>query len=266
MKKLTGIIFATLLTISGFAQQSNYKVFPFKSGIIQYEQSGNAKGTHTKYIDDFGYKQADYAETVTKVFGFSTKENSGVILIGPKVYTIDYKNNSATVGENPVYSTYANSEVADYDELGKQAMASLGFENTGVEESILGKSCEVWEGGLGKIWIWKGLALKSKTTVLGITITETATKIDISTSVPSEKFEIPKGIEVEEIEMPEGMEEMFEDGSEQMSSEDKKAMQDVANMSYDDFREMVLKEDPEMSEEEIKQVYDMTKNMSNFLK
>jgi len=266
MKKVTilYIIGLTLASLGLLAQNGNYKVFPFKSGIIEYQLEGNSQGTHTKYIDDYGYKQADYTETITKVFGFSTKENKGIILIGPKVYSIDYKINLATVGNNPVYSMYANSDGNNYDELGKEAMTKLGFSYSGQKENILGNNCEIWEGVLGKIWIWKGLALKSKTKILGITITETATKVNIKTRVSASKFELPKGIEVEEAQMTPGMDDMFGE-EEPMSSEDKKAIQKVSNMSYKDFKKMMQKENPEMSEREIKQTYQMTKQMSKFM-
>jgi|LGOV01.1.fsa_nt_gb hypothetical protein len=268
MKKVIFLYIITLIlsSIGLMAQKSNYKVFPFKAGIIEYKLEGNSKGSHIKYIDDYGYKQADYTKTVTKVFGMSSEDNNGVILIGSRVYTIDYKSNSATESKNPVYDTYANSEDANYDELGKQAMASLGFSNTGNTEMILGKKCEIWEGSLGEIWIWKGLALKSKTNVLGISITEIATKINLTSSVDASHFELPKGAKVQEVEVPSGMETMYGDDDMQMSTDDKKAMQDVANMSYEDYRRMVKKEDPEMSDEEIKQSYDMIKQMSKYMK
>ncbi len=205
MKKLSLILITFLLTIGGFAQKSNYKVFPFKSGIIEYQKEGKTTGSSTKYIDDYGYKQADYGESVTKIFGMKTEQKDGTILIGPMVYAIDYKNNTIAKGENPVYELYANSK-GNYIELGEQAMENLGFTNTGKTGTVLGKECEIWKGTLGEIWTWKGLALKTKTKILGMKMDETATKITIDTKIADDKFELPKGMEIKEQQVPEGME------------------------------------------------------------
>ena len=270
MKKITILYLIGLMlsSIGLMAQKENYKVFPFKSGIIKYKQEGSAKGTHVKYIDKYGYKQADYTETEMKIFGMSTKENTGVILIGPEVYTIDYKANSASVGNNPVYEMYAKSDGSNYEELGKKALASLGFKNTGKTGTVLGKKCTIWDGTMGKIWIWKHLPLKSVTNIMGIKITETAVSIKIGAKIPSNKFKVPSDVKVEKIDTQQsfgGMEDMF-GAQDQVSSEDKNAMKQVANMSYRDFRKMLKEEDPDMSEEEIKQTYKMTKQVSKFMK
>ena len=205
MKQLTITIFFIFVTICVFGQKSNYKVFPFNSGIIEYQKTGKTKGSSIKYIEDYGYKQADYGESVTKIFGMKTEQKEGTILIGPIVYAIDYENDAVAKGENPVYELYANSN-GNYIELGEQAMENLGFTNTGKTGTVLGKGCEIWKGTLGEIWTWKGLALKSTTKILGIKMDETATKITIDTNVPANKFEVPKDMEIKEQQIPEGME------------------------------------------------------------
>lgn len=301
MKKvsISSIIVLLISSIGLFAQKANYKVFPYKSGIVEYKLEGNSKGTHTKYFDEYGYKQADFTESETTVFGFTNKEKSGTILIGPKVYSINYKESSASVGRNPVYETYANSDGADYDKLGREAMASLGFSNTGQKGTIAGKKCEIWEGSLGKIWIWKGLSLKSETIVLGVSITETAVSVRVNESVPSSKFEIPKGIKIKEISsynespnskediigaysnnpnmsaedqqmlkdaMDGNMEGIMSASASQMTQEEKDQLKKISNMSYSDFKNMIKKEEPNISDDEIKEAYKMTKEMAKYIK
>lgn len=207
MKKIIFIILATFISIGIYAQKkSNYKVFPFKSGIIEYQKTGKTKGTTTKYIDEYGYKQADYGESVTKIFGHKTEEKEGTIVIGPTVYTINYEENTINKGKNPVYETYANSK-GNYDELGKKSMIALGFSDTGTTETILGNKCEIWQGSLGEICVWKGLALRSKTNILGMKMEDVATKISIDVKISKDKFEVPKNLEIQEVEMPEGLQE-----------------------------------------------------------
>ena len=297
MNKLFLIIAATFFGFSISAQNGNYKVFPFKSGIVKYTLDGNSKGTHTKYFDDYGYKQADYNETETTVFGFTNKEKSGTILIGPKVYAINYKTETVSVGVNPAYESYANSNGANYDKLGRDAMASLGFSNTNKTEQIAGKKCEIWKGSLGIIWVWKGLALKSETTVLGISIIETAVSVKVNISIPESRFEIPEGIEVKDIPentntsqsvmgssnisnqqmspeekqmmedaMSGDMEGMMNTASSNMSQEEKDQILKMAKMSYPEFNKIIKQEEPNITEEEIKQAYQMMKQMAKYIK
>jgi len=183
-----------LFFIVSFAQKENYKVYPFKSASVQYKQSGNAQGIHTKYIEDYGYYQADYSESTTKAMGVEVKEMTATILKGNKSYSIDFGKNTISEMENPAYKTYANSAGKDYEALGKKGLEALGYKNTNKTEKIIGKDCEVWEGKTGKLWLWQGLTLKSVTTVLGMTITEKAIKIDTTTPVKMSKFTIPKNL------------------------------------------------------------------------
>ena len=52
MKIFTAFLIITFLTTGIYAQKSNYKVFPFKSGVIEYKIEGKTKGTNIKYIED----------------------------------------------------------------------------------------------------------------------------------------------------------------------------------------------------------------------
>ncbi len=88
-------------------------------------------------------------------------------------------------------------------------MRALGFSDTGETDTILGKKCEIWQGSLGEICIWKGLALRSKTKIFGMKMEEVATKITIDTKVSTSKFKVPKGMEIQEVEMPEGLNSLF---------------------------------------------------------
>lgn len=187
------LAFILIFTVS-FAQKENYKVYPFKSASVQYKQSGDSQGIHTKYIEDYGFYQADYSETTTKAMGVEVKEMAATILKGAKIYAINFGKNTISEMENPAYKTYANSTGKDYEALGKRSLKSLGYTKTDKIEKILGKDCEIWEGKTGKLWLWQGLTLKSVTTVLGMTITEKAIKIDTDTPVKMAKFTIPKNL------------------------------------------------------------------------
>jgi hypothetical protein len=84
------------------------------------------------------------------------------------------------------------------EEFGKHTMEQLGFEKTGTE-SIIGNPCEIYSGMGTKIWIWKGIALKTDVKILGQKTTWTATSVKINESVPSSKFEIPSDVKFEDM-------------------------------------------------------------------
>ncbi|MCK5824484.1 MAG: hypothetical protein KAG96_03665 [Ichthyobacteriaceae bacterium] len=255
MNKILVLAISMLLSVGAMAQKAKYKVFPFKTGIIEYKLEGSTKGTHTKYIKDYGYRQADYTKSKTRVLGVTSEENSGTIMEGAYVYSIDYERNVVTKTENPIYKKYINDK-KEYEKIGKEALEALGYKNTGETEKILGETCEIWQGSLGKVWIWKHLALKSYTSIMGVKVTETVTKIDLNANVPSSKFEIPKGMKMEEVDMSEIM-------NEDMTDEDRENMEDLKNMSYSDFKKLMKKDNPDLTDEEIKQAYDMKNGLMN---
>ena len=76
------ILFYLLLTKNLFAQETHVKVFPFKSAIIEYEYEAALGGTHIKYIDDYGYKQADYIKKEIHIGDKTEKQFEIRILIG----------------------------------------------------------------------------------------------------------------------------------------------------------------------------------------
>ncbi len=269
-KKLNSSNTKNVVKKSNPPTSTGYKLYPFKSGIIEYKYEGNSKGSHIKYIDDYGYKQADYVDTETKVFGMTNKQKSVVIQIGPKVYTVDYKTNSIKVGENELYKTYMSSNGEDSNELGEKAMSDLGFEYTGQDKEVFGKTCKIYKGSLGEIWAWNNLPLKSKTRILGLKVNESVTKLDIDVSVPNSKFETPKNMRIDDINNSDEIEITNEtlqgdyNGS-QLSNEDKAEIRRISKMSYSEYRETIKKADPQASEDDIKQAYEMTKEMAKRL-
>ena len=264
MKNLNILVIALLLSLTSCSQnskqeKSSYKKYPFKSAIIEYVVSGNSTGTKTTYIDDYGYKQAEISETTTKIMGFKTKEKKEVITVGSEIYTVDHETNKVVKTNNPFAEKYAKNVGEDYIKTGEDVLIALGFQKSGTE-TILGKKCTIWKG-MNTIWSWKGLVLKSETNIMGMKIAETATNIKTDIKVPSNKFKTPSDYNIQEA--PKGvLEDVFselEDGKNELTTEDKEMMREVQNMSFEDFKKMMKKEDPDVSDEEIKNVYKMMK-------
>jgi hypothetical protein len=226
MKKMFLITLMFIVSISINFAQNNFKKYPYKSGIIKYEWKGFMEGEQTVYFDDYGYLEATYQKTVSEVMGFSTETNEITIVRGAEQITIDLETKTAVKIKNPVLESFEENPNREWEEVAKEMMKSLNFKKVGTEK-IIGKNCDVYEG-MGKVWIWNGLNLKTETKSMGIDATVTATEIKLDVTVPSEKFEIPEGITISDgpdmegsdEEIPENMKEMMEGLKNMLKSDD----------------------------------------------
>jgi len=226
----------------------DYRRYGFESAIVTYQLDGSEKGTKTLYIDRGGYKFATY-EVITKK---KTEEQSTVILIGSDMITLDYENNTAVKMHNPAAYWLANPN-RDWEETGKNMLIHMGYEIIG-QETISGRECDIWKQGKSKIWVWKGLTLKSQ---VGKDV-EIATSVKIDEGVDPKMFEVPEGYEVQVI----GAADMFPDPEQvaveedEMTEEELNALLDeIETMSYSEYKVKVLEENPGMEDEQIKQSY-----------
>lgn len=214
-KSIVGAIF-TLLAISlfGLAEASNeVKMFPVKSGHIEYELSGTSKGKKTVYFDEYGdlyYELLEQNTSVTWGKNTITDENRSLtIRNGEYTYSIDLKENSGTKIKNEEIDGMKNALTSgmsqkDMEKMGKEMLEQLGGRIVG-NENFLGRECEVVEVMGSKVWLYKKtLPLKSEMSMMGVENLEVATLFKENVSIPASKFSVPKGIEIKEISI-EGM-------------------------------------------------------------
>jgi hypothetical protein len=320
MKTKLIFILVVLLAFEGYAQ--NFKRYAFKSGIVQYKYKGKTTGTETLYFDDYGRKEAKYTHTVSKMFGVKTVEDKIVVLDGATVITYDENTGVSSKNINPLLSSLSEDDNFDYEEFGLKTMESLGFKKIGTE-TVLGKDCDVWEG-MGTIWVWKGLAIKTEMNMMGVYFVISATDVKTDVAVPAKKFVIPadavinkdvntdntsdknkdapsginslgnmfKGIsddnseESKDCDNPMGAlnslldntddsgysEDFDEEDMESVSKGMQAIMQAYAkqkdstkkvfqSMTYDDFKKMVLEEESNVTEKEIREAYNELQEM-----
>jgi len=177
-----------------FAQKAGqiYR-YPFKSAIIEYAYSGNSTGTAQHYIDNYGWRNAQYTQQKTKSFGSTTESNNLVIIDDSVVYSIDLVTKK---GIKTRITNLNKKEIEDWSKEMDSIWKGNGFKKVGTGE-VLGKQCDIWEGMSTKSWIWQNLVLKTETNLFGKTVME-ATRIDVGASIPKDKFAIPEGIELTE--------------------------------------------------------------------
>jgi len=232
------------------ANPDDYRKYPFETAIVKYKLEGNKEGEKIYYIYGAGYKIAEY---IIEKKGKKIKENTGVITIGPFTTTIDFIDKQAVEMENPFLLFSADSE-RDWQKTGENILIKTGYEKMG-KESIIGKECNLWVNGKSSLWIWNGLVLKMKER----SYSETATSVEIDVPVPEDKFRVPDDIEFERVNsdelFPDITAEEFEQEYYNSKEEEEEMLDMIEDMSYSEFKAMVKKEDPEMTDNEIQQAY-----------
>ena len=231
---------------------ADYRKYPFESAIVTYKLEGSEEGEKIVYMDMGGYEIAEY-KTIRKKRNKEEKET--VMLIGADMITIDYDNKSAVKMHNPMAYLLADPD-RDWQKTGEKMLIKMGYKVVG-NETIEGKNCAVWKKGKQKLWLWKGITLKSEDKVGGKKTIETAVDIKTDVNVPAKYFEVPEGFEFQVV----GAEDMFP----QVTDEDiEKATQDedmdelldqIETMSYSEYKAKVLEEDPDTPDDEIQQSY-----------
>lgn len=195
------ILFFTLSVMAAvfaIAQTGDFQKYEIESGYITYNYSGGASGTQKMYWTDFGQKELVESNITVSVMGFSSTENSLNLTLGYTQYSWRKGSSEGIKMENPITREYAELKSAYTEDLHKAVMDSLGYKKEGTE-MILGKTADVYVGGLGKFWIWNGFVLKSVVNAMGIEMVIVATEIKLNASVSDSKFALPKGIEFKEM-------------------------------------------------------------------
>ena len=232
---------------------ADYKKYPFESGIVKYKLEGSEEGEKTVYMDMGGYKIAQY-KTIRKKRNKEEKET--VMLIGADMVTIDYDNKSAVKMHNPMAYLLADPD-RDWQKTGEKMLVKMGYKIVG-NETIQGKNCAVWQHGKQKLWLWKGITLKSEEKVGGKKTIETAVDVKTNVDVPASVFEVPEGYELEVVGAGDMLPQVTDEDINKATQDDEdmdKLLDQIETMSFSEYKAKVLEEDPNTPEDEIQQSY-----------
>ena len=256
-------------------QNQELKRYETESGSISYESVISGKvmgstitgsGTESLHFKNWGaieVKEEESSQTTTmSVFGNKSTETTSTHtmhkLDNGKSYTVDFKRKEIReMDDMAMGMTKMFQKDADAGKVGKELFESMGGKLVGSEE-ILGYECEIWDLMGIKQWLYKGVLLKSEATVMGIKTRIVATSAKFNGSVPEARFKLPD-FSVIETESFMGNESFDVDMDEMQEDMDR-----MKNMSYQDWKKLVTADDAEMqamSEEELKQMYDMMQKM-----
>lgn len=213
--------------------------YPFNSVIIQYKNEA-----------DYGHGEGEVGETYTgteelyikedKTLRITTKERPDkegetVTLKSMKIVTPEYEfivdldEKEAIKIDNPKqygkveFDKLTGKEKKDfYKRMEKRKVVSMDLLGVGRKtgtETILGKTCDVYESGrkqtpgeymenmvqgaappegYAKVWVWReaGIPLKMITEDIGSSSETVATKIEENVDISDSRFELPEGTEV----------------------------------------------------------------------
>ena len=192
--KVWGVVFTLILATSTVhAETKRYEV---KSGIIEYTVSGggNMMGIETKIdgkskalFNEWGKVELHEDTTKSVIMGKEENTRQTTKIDNGKVFVVDYEQ-KVIVQYDP--DTLMQSEYKDIAKNSKEMLLAMGGKKIG-EETIQGYACEVWETPQIKLWLHKGIMLKSVANIMGITHSTEAININLDASVSDADLKLP---------------------------------------------------------------------------
>ncbi|MDR0794774.1 MAG: hypothetical protein LBE79_01765 [Tannerella sp.] len=190
------LVFAVCLLMTVFALPAQEARYEVKSAIIQktMEMMGQQM-ENIQYIDDYGSKETIVMKMTIPGAGSSIEVRT--INKGDTIISINMTNKTGqrtVLPEKPVNFRKITPEIKEKYELKEEG-----------QEQIAGKMCNkysmvVTQMGVkasSTVWIWKGITLKSVTSVSGMTVTELTTGILENVAPSAEFFTIPDGVTIQ---------------------------------------------------------------------
>ena len=192
--KIWSVVFTLILATSTLNAET--KRYEIKSGIIEYAISGggNTMGIQTKIegtskavFKEWGNVELHEETTKSVIMGREEQSHQTTKIDSGKVYVVDYEQKSIVQYDPAMLMQSEHKELA---KSAKEMMLSMGATKTG-EETIRDYLCEVWETKHMKLWLHKGIMLKSNVRVMGRTHTTEATNIQFNISISDKDLKLP---------------------------------------------------------------------------
>ena len=194
-RKTATAILLLFVTIALSAQEAKYEM---KSAIIKKktEFSGQVLES-TTFIDDYGKKES--TEIIFKNgMGPGVDKSMMTIMDSTSVITVDMDTkvaNRVNLPTKPINYLQISDEIRDQyklKEAGEEAIGDKTCKIYTLEISQMGQTLQL------KVWVWKGIALKSETSAGGTLLaTETTTDIQENAAVLQDKFSLPAGVTIQ---------------------------------------------------------------------
>jgi len=239
------------------------KKYGVRSGKIEYEikGSGNIMGVETKTIgkkrvifSNYGSHELVEENRVDKqdVFGKKsiTKKHTIIYNKDAVIYRANFKNKKIVRMTNPAISMILGANSNDLSKVGENIMKKMGGKKIGTDK-VLGYDCVVWSLMGTKQCIYKGVALKLETNVMGIKSVEVATKAEFDIDIDKGSFKLPpfpiSGITANQSQL-----DKMDEEAKEKAIENSKQIADMGQSIKE--AQQKIKANPNMSEKEKKEV------------
>lgn len=197
------VLFVTAMVVIPLYAQMGQTEYSFKSAIVKYQVSGSQNGEQELYINNHGKKTCMIMNVTVTMGSFTNTTNMMNIANGNDYYYIDLEAGTGTK------TTMTPEQKEQMMGMLKQMMPAIeniteSWNKVGTE-TILGKSCDIYEEKGMKVWIWNNLSLKSEISFMGMNTNTEAVSLDVDVNIPASKFEPPAGVTIEERQLPDEM-------------------------------------------------------------
>ena len=187
--------FSYFILATGFvySQKDNSKIkrYDIESAFIKYSISGNTKGEETLKFDYFGSREISKIDATREVVFYSVKNVQKIktltIFSDSILYALDLKNKTGV-------KTISKKYTAD-NQFTKEEIIKNGGKLVS-NERILDKKCEVWKTNNLKIWLWKGIALKIVSNIIGKNYTKEAVELKENIKINNIELAAPVDVKI----------------------------------------------------------------------
>ena len=216
MIRTIAALMMTAILVSGAAAQGNqaekqeekleFKRYGVERLTVRYRISGAQEGMEELSFDRYGMRERKRSTTV--MFGQETR--TLVIVNGLDMYSIDEGRKQGDRIETPMIKEFLAQGKTDLADGIEEMMREMGGAVAGTE-MIVGKEATLWElpQMRVKVWMWKGVALRTVNTMPGMETTIEAYEIDEKPTLKDSDFLPPEGVVINDAGT---VEELFKQG------------------------------------------------------
>ena len=190
----SALVFA--MTMPAAADPTTPKLHPVEKACVTYTLNGQMQsGTITKCHRDFGYESYEIQNIKIGMGGFSQSQNTHVITIGDKIYSIDLSTNQATQTTNPMYQGLVNAlQNSSPEDMGQAFLNAMGMTPTGQTSNVAGETCNMYSSQMMGTACFTSDWLLAEQDVMGMG--QTATSIDRSSGGDDTNYTLYQSVPV----------------------------------------------------------------------
>ena len=174
------------------------KRYGIEKGKITYIFTGNARGTEIVVFDHWGWREKRETDKSTTTWGNTAEQKSTSLQDGNYVITHPHGSQIARAGQDwEINRSLEKASKAVEVYHAEEVLKHKGAVKIRTEY-MLGRDCDVYENKnfSMKIWVWKGIIIKSEQVALDNKIVMECTKVDPEVDFTDQNFALPEGVEI----------------------------------------------------------------------